>query len=158
MRRISVLILSSLLIASCGGDDAVGETGASTTVTEADGYAPVDGSTVLRTGDCFAEVPASGEDATDVEIVPCDTPHLGEVVCAGAGSACPTAGSPQDEVAALISDYVGVAEDELGDWMTSQQIGANTWFRYDDGSLVGAMWFLLAEEGDLSRSYRATSD
>jgi len=129
-------------------------TAAPTTTTEAEEDAWVDGSTVLRVGDCFVEVPSSGEDSTGLEAAPCDTPHLGEVV--GIGSVCP-AGIDRAEFTALASAYVGVAEDEFFDWMTGQQITGSSRVRFDDGLLVGTMCFLLAEEGDLTRSYRAAS-
>jgi len=128
---------------------------AATTTTEADGDAPADGSTVLHLGDCFIEIPVSGEDVPDYEVVPCDTPHLGEVV--GTGTACPPSIGAA-EFMALGSDYVGVAEDEFFDWMEIQQITGMSLFRVgDDGRFLGTACYLRAEEGDLNQSYRATS-
>ncbi len=180
MRRIAILFVGALLIASCGADDATEDTypspadvltrphvptasttapttttegTAATTTTEADGDAWVNGSTVLRAGDCFIEIPVAGEDSPDLEAVPCDTPHLGEVVGTGF-SACPVA-IDRAEFLALASDYVGVAEDEVNGWMVSQQITGKSMFRVgDDGRMAGTMCYL---EGDLNRSYRATS-
>jgi len=122
-----------------------------TTTTEADGDAWVDGSTVLRAGDCFIKNPVAGEDSPDLEAVPCDTPHLGEIV--SAGSACPE-DIDQAEFAALVAEYVGVAEDEVFGWMDSQQIWALLKSRFEQGRLAGTMCYI---EGDLNRSYRATT-
>jgi hypothetical protein len=179
MGRISILFVGVLLIASCGADDATEDTypspadvltrpdvptaptaattttTAATTTTEADGDAWVDGSTVLRAGDCFIEIPVAGEDSPDLEAVPCDTPHLGEVL--GTGSACPAA-IDQFKFEALASDYLGVSKGQVFDWMESQQITAMSTLRVGaDGRVGGTMCYLRAEQGELSRSYRAKS-
>ena len=173
MGRISILFVGVLLIASCGADDATEDTypspadvltrpdvptastAAPTTTTEADGDAWVDGTTVLRAGDCFIEIPVAGEDSPDLEAVACDTPHLGEVL--GTGSACPAA-IDQSKFEALASDYLGVSKGQVFDWMESQQItGMSTLRVGDDGRVAGTMCYLRAGEGELSRSYRAKS-
>jgi hypothetical protein len=60
---------------------------------------------------------------------------------------------------ALVSDHVGVARNQLSAWMNSQQITGSFRLRIgDDGRVGGTMCFLKAKDGDLNRSYRATSD
>lgn len=126
-----------------------------TTTTEAGAEPWVEGSLVLRAGDCFVEHPAAGEDPPDREVVPCDTPHSGEVV--GTGSDCPVAiGSAQ--FGALVADYVGVPADQVFDWMERHQLTGHSSLRVgEDGRVAGTMCVLAAEDGDLTESYRAGS-
>ncbi len=174
MRRLFALLLVVLLLAACGGDDAVQETGASTSVaptttvaaqttttaapttTVAEEEPWVDGSTVLRAGDCFIEVEGDDDDSIDREVVPCDTSHFGEVIATG--SACP-AGIEATEFGALASDYVGVAEADVFDWLEGEGVVGRAMVRFDDaGHLAGTACYLEAAEGSLTGSYRATSE
>jgi hypothetical protein len=182
MRRLPaliMLILIALLTVSCNDDateaettsvptDAVSSTTAvtvetttttmptttmpTTTTTEAvDEEAWVDGDTVLIVGDCYTEA-GTGDETTRTK-VPCDELHYGEVLATGL-TACP-AGLDTNEFTALMSDYVGVAAADLSDWMDQESVTATGIMNFDDGFVVGTLCALVAEEGDLARSYRS---
>jgi hypothetical protein len=182
MRRLPaliMLILIALLTVSCNDDateaettsvptDAVSSTTAvtvetttttmptttmpTTTTTEAvDEEAWVDGDTVLIVGDCYTEA-GTGDETTRTK-VPCDELHYGEVLATGL-TACPV-GLDANGFTALMSDYVGVAAADLSDWMDQESVTATGIMNADAGRLVGTLCALVAEEGDLTRSYRS---
>ncbi|MEX1209080.1 MAG: hypothetical protein WEE36_10855 [Acidimicrobiia bacterium] len=185
MRRLSVLPLLALAIASCGGSGATDDTdlsttaattttllatttaatttttirttttAAPTTTTEPADDPWVDGATVLRAGDCLIETPGSGGGAPEFEAAPCDSPHQGEVV--GTGASCP-AGISQADFTALASAYVGVGEDEFFDWMNREGLTAVSKARFGGGGQAEASMCLLSSGSDLFESYRATTE
>jgi len=151
----TVLVL--LLVPACGGssvEEAVTSSSAeASTTTEADEVAWSEGSTVLRIDDCFREISAAGEDATEYEVVPCDAPHKAEVV--GAGVECVT----QEDFLAVAAAYVGVNEDEFYAWMDENQLAGVMVLAADEGLITSEMCYLMAAgDRSLARSYRAASD
>jgi predicted RNA-binding protein with TRAM domain len=117
------------------------------------------GTVELRIGDCFRKVPVGEGDPFDAEIVSCSSPHDGEVVPGGCGLLMEgLASDVKQEGVAAVTQYVGMKEESseaLSDWLA------------DNGLTIYANWsvtaqpqcapFLAAEEGDLTRSYRATN-
>ena len=172
----------ALVIASCGGTDATGDTSTApvtttsvvvstsaattttaaapvttvapaTTTTEAEDEPWVKGTTVLAAGDCFNNVVVAGA-APDLEFASCDAAHDGEVI--GTGASCP-AGISQGEFTALGAAYVGVAEDEFTAWMNGEGLMALSKAQFGaGGALTSSICLLVTEGGDLYGSYQAT--
>jgi hypothetical protein len=178
-----VLPVFALVMASCGGTDATGDTSTApvtttsvtvstsaatttttaaapvttvapaTTTTEAEDEPWVKGTTVLVAGDCFNNVVVSGA-APDLEYASCDAAHDGEVI--GTGASCPS-GISHDEFTALGAAYVGVAEDEFTAWMNGEGLMALSKAQFGPGGvLTSSICLLVTEGGDLYGSYRAT--
>lgn len=116
-------------------------------------------------GDCFNK---AGSDGATPTKVPCDEPHYGEVFAtiSSKGSVGsdgiarpPDPDAVRAEILAHLSDYVGVETAEVLDWLPEQSIAAVFTERtnFDESGVVSAdmLCSLIAEEGDLTRSYRS---
>ncbi len=123
-----------------------------TTITTEDEDAWIDGDTALTSGDCYIEI-GTGDEAR-LEEVPCDEPHLGEAMATG-WATCP-AGIDRDEFTAIFTDYTGVDEDAMADWMDRHGVTGSARMGTDaSGRVDRTMCSLVAEEGELTGSYRA---
>jgi len=155
MRRLTVMVCAAVLAAACGGTDGgdaatpAADEGGATTPAE-DAWVSEDG-VALVAGDCFLQSRPGGEGTPNIyEVVPCDTPHDGEVTHV---TDCALGAGPDDEVTrrslAASAAYVGVPADEFLDWLDAENLTAmmnwslNGWslcylVDADGGSLTGA--------------------
>ena len=183
MRRfpaLIVLILIALLTVSCSDDASEAEaTSVPTTITPATTTTvpattttvPATTTTVPATttteledeggwgvvvGDCYNKAGSDGETPTKV---PCDEPHYGEVFATISSGESVGSDAVRAEILEHLSDYVGVETAEVLDWLPEQSITAviTSHVNYDKSGAVSSdmLCSLIAEEGDLTGSYRS---